>query len=168
MWSYCSSISCFRSNGESGAGSFLHVLLKFGCFQPNVNSTVSALRETGNRISLLGFHFLFVFLSLSLSRSWYTHHYTRHNLLFSSNLKLFLLFFFSLEGHSDLVSFSPTITDHRSLTQFVAPPQWRNWSRWTNPTARRRPHTRKWIMGKRNSLSSLVTFSFAYSLFLKP
>ena len=42
--SYCSSMACFRSNGEFGAGSFLQILLKFGCFQPNVNSTVSAIR----------------------------------------------------------------------------------------------------------------------------
>jgi hypothetical protein len=44
--SHCSSISSFRSNGESGAGHFLHILLKFGCFQPNINSTVSALTHS--------------------------------------------------------------------------------------------------------------------------
>ena len=43
--SYCSSIACFRSIGESGVGSFAHVLLKFGCFQPNVQAGVSALTQ---------------------------------------------------------------------------------------------------------------------------
>jgi hypothetical protein len=41
--SYCSSIADFQPIGESGAACFAHLLLKFCCFQPNVETGVSAL-----------------------------------------------------------------------------------------------------------------------------
>jgi hypothetical protein len=36
--SYCSSIAHFQPFGEFGAACFAHILLKFGCFQPNVQA----------------------------------------------------------------------------------------------------------------------------------
>ena len=41
--SYCSSIADFQPIGESGAACFAHLLLKFCCFQPNVEVGASAL-----------------------------------------------------------------------------------------------------------------------------
>jgi hypothetical protein len=41
--SYCSSIAHFQPFGEFGAACFAHILLKFGCFQPNVQADNNAL-----------------------------------------------------------------------------------------------------------------------------
>ena len=46
--SYCSSIANFQPIGESGTACFAHLLLKFCCFQPNVETGASALREIGS------------------------------------------------------------------------------------------------------------------------
>ena len=44
--SYCSSIADFQSIRESGTACFAHLLLKFCCFQPNVETGASALNYT--------------------------------------------------------------------------------------------------------------------------
>ena len=41
--SYCSPIADFQPIGEFGAACFAHLLLKFCCFQPNVEADASAL-----------------------------------------------------------------------------------------------------------------------------
>jgi hypothetical protein len=50
--SYCSSASDFLSIEESGAACFAELLLKFCCFQPNIEVAVSALNRASHLSTL--------------------------------------------------------------------------------------------------------------------